>query len=648
MPDILVLGDGLLSDCVAARLARDHTVRRAESGEPPWLLVVAGDGWAAPGAHDRVRSLAADWHVPWLPLEVAGETVLIGPTVLSGTAGCDRCAGTRRVVARRETAAMDSLLAARGRSPHTPAALLCFCLPVVAETVAAEAGRLAGAREPAHTRAVHQLRLRDLALSRHVFVADPLCPHCGRLPEDSAERAVPDSSPDPKPAPGVYRTRDVRQLDTTLLETYVDREYGIVREIEKTTSAAYPYASAMMAIPGLIENGYGRAPDFQSCLTGAIAEALERLGGARPAGRRTAVRGSFRALDGDALDPKSFGLYSDEVYAQAAHPLCRYDDDAEIDWVWGYSYTRRRPVLVPECYIYYRRHHYDPPATHFVRETSNGCALGGTPAEAALHGLLELVERDSFLLTWYARLPARELDLESAADPLIPLMAERLEHVHGYRVRAFNITMEHGIPAVWVTAVHPGDDPLQAKAFCASGSGFDPERALIDAILEAAVVIPRQSRLFAEDRDRITAMLDQPHLVKDMEDHALLYCHPDAFRRLGFLLSSGSVPETIARSFAGALRPDGATVTEDLRTVVGRLGGAGLEVVAVDQTSLEHRVMGFSCAKVVVPGLLPLTFGDRYRRLRSLPRLLTVPHTLGFRPRRMSFGEVNPHPHPYP
>ncbi|MET9239211.1 YcaO-like family protein [Nonomuraea sp. NPDC003709] len=38
------------------------------------------------------------------------------------------------------------------------------------------------------------------------------------------------------------------------------------------------------------------------------------------------------------------------------------------------------------------------------------CALGGSMAEALLYGLLETVERDAFLMTWYGRLPVPRIE----------------------------------------------------------------------------------------------------------------------------------------------------------------------------------------------------------------------------------------------
>jgi ribosomal protein S12 methylthiotransferase accessory factor len=82
--------------------------------------------------------------------------------------------------------------------------------------------------------------------------------------------------------------------------------------------------------------------------------------------------------------------------------------------------------------------------------------------------------------------------------------------------------------------------------------------------------------------------------------------------------------------------------------VVGRLLDLGLDVLAVDQTTPEHRAGGLAAAKVLVPGLLPMTFGHAHRRLAGLPRLLTVPQRLGYADRPLAAGAVRTLPHPFP
>src|SRR5690606_28218089 len=150
------------------------------------------------------------------------------------------------------------------------------------------------------------------------------------------------------------------------------------------------------------------------------------------------------------------------------------------------------------------------------------------------------------------------------------------------------------------------------------------------------------------EAQRAREMVEDPALVRTMQDHALLYADPAAAARLDFLLDS---PAT--RAVAEIGRPDrGGFAVDDLRDnllgAVSRFTEQGMDVVVVDQTTPEHRAGGFACVKVVVPGTLPMTFGHQYRRVDGLPRLYRVPHQLGYRRRPLTPDEVNPHPHPFP
>ena len=94
------------------------------------------------------------------------------------------------------------------------------------------------------------------------------------------------------------------------------------------------------------------------------------------------------------------------------------------------------PILVPKLLAYYSLGGEEG----FVYETSNGSAVGGSLEEAILYGIFEVVERDSFLLTWYARLQVPRLDYSSSGDSELILMIGRLTAVTGYEVRLYNTT----------------------------------------------------------------------------------------------------------------------------------------------------------------------------------------------------------------
>ncbi|MEV5409925.1 TOMM precursor leader peptide-binding protein [Thermopolyspora sp. NPDC052614] len=681
-----VLGDGALGAVLADRL-RPYA---QPEGEPDLLVTVGASadapGVAVPGVSEHGRPAT-----PWLPVRVDFGTVVIGPADLPGEPGCPACAATRAAKARADERERRS---ARDRFPDrfgsTEVRLTRFGLAVAADLVADELTRLhrltrlhqaAAART---RRGLIRLRLDTLATSVHTFLPEPRCPRCGDLPPDTAEAALIRLRPRPKPAADVHRVSDLRSRADELVRTYVDGEVGLVRGLYRSAFDTFPTTSAPMGLtPGGTdtEMGFGRDLDFHTAQLTAIAEAVERHGGLRPRGKRTVVRGSYRQLAPHALDPTTLGLYPDHWHDRPGFYFQRYHQDLVMNWVWGHSFARGGPILVPETYAYYRMHAAGeghghghagdhetadgpPPDRPFVYEISNGCALGGCLEEAILHGILELAERDAFLLTWYARLPARRLDLGTAADPRIPLMAERLRREHGYEVHVFDTTTEHGIPSVWAMVVHPGGedargdgmhggmhggmhDDIRPKTLCAAGASFSPEKAIANALLELAPLIPWQRDTLRRERERVRAMLADPDQVTNMHDHSLVNAHPDAFSRLEFLFT-GDKPEPIADSFADCFRPRNHDLSADLRATVDRYLLRGQDVVVVNQTGPEHVAGGFACVKVIIPGLLPMTFGHPLRRIHGLPRLFEVPRLLGHTGVPTRPEDLNPHPHPFP
>lgn len=622
-----VHGTGLLARTIRERLTAPG------AGATPTVVASDGAFAAAPG-HGG----------PWLPVRVELGAAVIGPLTEPGVPGCATCAATRADKARP---AATEVAAARDRFPERYAAadprVTPFAAAVVADLVA---GELAGPKRT--VRGIVRMRLDTLATDTHRFLPEPLCPDCGDLPDDSRAAAVIEAEHLPKLAPDVHRVRALMADD--LVATYVDAQVGVISGLSRTIFGTYPTTSAPMSLgrgSTGSESGFGRDLDFATAQRTAIAEAMERYGGARPAGKRTVVTGTYDRLRDDALDPRTLGLYPDERHAQPGFPYVRYAEDLPLTWVWGYSYAQRRPILVPESCAYYRLHLIDRHHPLFVYEISNGCALGGCLEEAVLYGILELAERDAFLLTWYARMGVRRLDPSTAVDTRIPLMIDRLRATTGYDVHLFDTTTEHGIPSVWAMVVHPESNAETPKVFCAAASGFDPERAVANALLELAPMVQWRAGSWPEERAAAARMVADPALVRVMHDHALVNAHVDAFDRFDFLFRDGKA-WSFQDSFAGTLRPRNADMSADLAEVVGRYLERGQDVVVVDQTTPEHRAGGFRCVKVLIPGLLPMTFGHWARRVDGIPRLFEAPRLLGHADRALTPADINPHPHPFP
>jgi ribosomal protein S12 methylthiotransferase accessory factor len=319
-----------------------------------------------------------------------------------------------------------------------------------------------------------------------------------------------------------------------------------------------------------------------------------------------------------------------------------------MQWVWGYSLGRQEPVLVPRGHAYFGPAADDAGQPPPGQATSNGCALGGCTAEAVVHGLLEVLERDAFLLMWYARMPVPRVAVGSARSARIRLLADRITREHGHRILAFDTSAEHGVPSVALLAVDPAPRPERPAVVCSAAAHLDPEQACWSALTELALGVADLTRRYPAQRAHAAAMAADSDLVREMPDHSLLYGHPATLPRWDFL--PGCRPDAGEQDFSDAFarRPEpGADLGTDLGELTARLGRAGLDAVVVDQTGPEQRAAGLSSVKVLVPGALPMTFGHRNRLVHGLPRLHTVPVLLGHRTTPMPHQEVNPHPHPF-
>jgi ribosomal protein S12 methylthiotransferase accessory factor len=294
---------------------------------------------------------------------------------------------------------------------------------------------------------------------------------------------------------------------------------------------------------------------------------------------------------------------------------------------------QERPILVPELLAY-----YSLGCGHgFVYETSNGCALGGSLEEAIFYGILEVVERDSFLMTWYAELPLPRLDPYSANDQELQLMIDRVRAVGGYDLHFYNSTMEHGIPSVWAMAKNRKQKGL--NIICAAGAHLDPVRAVKSTVHELAAMMLTLDEKLETNQDEFVRMLQDSSLVQKMDDHGMLYGLPQAEERLQFLLA-------FDEEFKW--KSTHADLTDDLQDILQKFRRLNLDVIVVDQSTSETKRNGLHCVKVLIPGMLPMTFGHHLTRVTGLERVLRVPMELGYTKQPLTLEQLNPHPHPFP
>jgi ribosomal protein S12 methylthiotransferase accessory factor len=320
----------------------------------------------------------------------------------------------------------------------------------------------------------------------------------------------------------------------------------------------------------------------------AVMEAVERYCAARP--RRPDHYGSIlelRARGVNVLDPREINL--------ALHPS--YTDETPIEWVWGYDIASDHPTLVSlhqagDCW---------PTPGQPVNEvaTSNGLASGNNEAEAVVHGLNEVIERDARTLA--ELLTARLAPVVHAASGgalrlsrsvLAPLdlagvsdqVQELVQHfaVHGVDLDLCAIRSDLRIPTVIATTIDRDGAGLSVSHE-GMGTDADPETAVIRALTEVA-----QSR--AGD---VSGAREDMSLATEVVPSALRHTQRAA-----------APPRRIyAEPPCGIDELDGFAsddIVADLVETVRRLRHVGLDrVIVVD---LSEELIPAAVCRVLVPG----------------------------------------------
>ncbi|MCT2589680.1 TOMM precursor leader peptide-binding protein [Streptomyces sp. N2-109] len=573
------------------------------------------------------------------------EALETGPRTGTGAGtgaarGGTRAAGESPYVTPFAIAALAGLIAATHRDRPAPGVLATG-----AQATRAQAGG------PYAT--VQLVDLESLRVRHYPLIPDPECPRCGRPQEDTAASATLELRPAPKHRPGSFRVRDISAY-TLPLEPYANPVCGslgpsVVHDVSSTSTSATIGCFSMRSGDYLRETFWGgHADSFAHSVRIGVLEGLERYAGMRARAKQAVVRDSLDTLlaRGErAVDPRECGLYSADFHRANPH-VTPFRTDREIAWVWGCSLRDGKPVLVPEVLTYY---HTPGLEQRFVQESSNGCASGGSLEEAAYFGLMEVVERDAFLLTWYGRAVLPEIDTRTVGTTARH-MVDRLE-MYGYEARFFDTRITFPIPVVTGVAVRPDGGP--GRMCFGAGAGLDPEAAIASALCEIATDAVNLPGRTERDEARLRAMAADFHKVEALHDHPLAYGIPEMGDHAAFLLGEPGSVRPRRRSMAqlygdGSVPPVSDDLREDLMRCVDAVTAEGYDVIVVDQTMPEQRELGLTTVSVLVPGLLPIDFGWTRQRALGMPRLRTGLRQAGLRDRDLTAEDFNPAPHPFP
>lgn len=612
----------------------------ADAAEDCDLMIGAFDvGFSA--CHHWINRAALSRGIPALFARHGSYTAEIGPLVLPGQTPCYMCFRMREIACEEnfEEAMQHEEHQDRQRRPHLAERPGLPMLAAWAGSLLAQEALsfLLALTVPNLAGKILRFDAFSFETTSHSLLQKPDCPVCKkklRRSPAAAEELISDES----------EGGDLRAVAKQL----VDSRVGVVQALrlfqKDPSEPEKPYVfQARLANHRFTEDP---ADDYRGCSgkgmsvedgrVSALGEAVERYsGGCWESDELTF--GPATALPGNALDPRELVLFRPEQYADL--PYADYDGTNPMAWMEARSLIDGRLRHVPALAVLmsYEIHY---PREFLFPATSNGLAAGATLPGAVLAALVEVLERDAFLITWLNRLPARRLDAAELPDPEIIQLVGSYQR-RGVTLELYRLPTDHPCSVFMGLGVSQGGVAGAEPAVVVGlGADLDPVRAGRSALLEIAQVRPALRRRLRrpETRERLDELLVDPGEVATLEDHDLLYASPDHLGAFDFLRES-----SVESTEWTALEPK--TPAAKLECLLSYFADNHQDVLYVDLTPPDMARLGLHTARVIVPGFQPMHFGRSERRLGGT-RLYELPRKLGLAPAPTTPESLNDLPHP--
>jgi ribosomal protein S12 methylthiotransferase accessory factor len=430
-------GQSDLADRVRHQLARELWPAQLEGMEIAVLGRLGSAGWRAELSCLAARQTRA------LTCSFEGSACWIGP-YLDGRAGpCPLCLLARRAAARAEHEAPVTL----SSPPHL--ALVAALLRQVAEGCAR--GEIAADRV---------LHVEGTTSVWRTLLPQPYCEFCdperlidlsslgeqARRSEQLLASALAVGGETVEPSCSARAAWLDPELGPLRLEVYEAR--GSFRELPLVLGSirtAQPLESSFVRREfASVMFGTGNSEQRRKLV--AFSEGVERYAGSLE--RPDVVGVPFERVSRFALQPSQTVRFLDEQYD--GRSLVRYDAQP-TDWSWACDWTTGRSRLLLHDVIACAERPGDHSFHMFQDPFTSGMAAHRSLSLALSRAVLELIERDALMLTWYLRLPLRAIDLSALVDAELFELTSYLS-AGGVKLRFYDMRVDFSVPCVLAVA----------------------------------------------------------------------------------------------------------------------------------------------------------------------------------------------------
>ena len=369
------------------------------------------------------------------------------------------------------------------------------------------------------------------------------------------------------------------------------------------TSYISPHSRKIVGLPrGRDQQSAGAGHTREVALWSTLGETAERYA-ATVIDTSRLICSTYNRIEGVAVHPSKFILFSVSQYNSQEFPFQKFDEDIEVYWTPAIEYPSCKEVFVPAEFVWSGA----PTARNSSLDNgySTGLAAGPDAREASFSAIREVVERDAYMCYFLTRTPPPPLSLK-AAQGVLPIETSRLLERDDIEFSFLDVTTDINVPCVLthMWAKHDNSKGI-ASGLCAHPNAA---RALEKSIIECFHTFN-----WLIDLNRWENVSDSD--VVQFMDHVRYYIGPNKTKKLAFMFDSEEQSDLLNNE---------TWENESTTNLINNLDKRGYKTYLVDITPCDIRELGISVVRAVIPGLQPIYagYGNLHKDCRRLDKFM--------------------------
>lgn len=332
----------------------------------------------------------------------------------------------------------------------------------------------------------------------------------------------------------------------------------------------------------------------------------------------------------NCLDFEKLIHFEDDLYSCPDFPYHKYSKDTCILWVKGKNLIKNSEVWLPAQKVFLGIKLMQD-ELQYITWISTGLACETSYNRAVINSLCEVVERDSFMLTWLLKLQGTRIIIDKISNKELKLF---YDHVCKYltgedELFIYDISKTEGVYTILTFIKNKNPDSFGLVV--AAAAYISPEKAILKSLEELC-----QTQAFAYGeliKNKKCKFLKEED-VTNLEKHTLYYSNSSRSYEIDFMLESDNIIN-LSEMEDFCIGTD-----EDIfKYLVKVFERNNEEVFVADITMREIRECGFCVVRSIVSGYNDLDYSHKFRHLKN-ERLKIYQKEYN--------KQINNAPHPFP